>query len=164
MRILVTGAAGFAGQHLMRYLHHIQPQAELHGTVYRTAAPAGLPGIFTRVDLCQAEAVLHLLQRLQPDCIYHLAGQAAPAQAFKQPWHTLETNIRSQFNLLEGCREIGLQPRFLCVTSAEVYGVVQPQELPLREDAPLRPASPYGLSKITQDLMGWQYFLSYSLP
>src|SRR5262249_31013583 len=77
---------------------------------------------------------------------------------------TLSTNIMSQLNLLEAIRGLGLAPRFLTAGSSEEYGLVHEDEVPIRETNPLRPLSPYAVSKVTQDLMGYQYFRSYGLP
>ncbi len=165
VRILITGASGFAGQHLIRYLAAVQPEAEQHGTVFRADVSSLVSNAtYHRLDLCQAEAVLQLIRELCPDVIYHLAAQSAPARSLKSPWYTLETNVRSQLNLLQSCIESNLSPRILLVTSSEVYGIVKPEELPITENHPLRPANHYSLSKITQDLMGWQYFMMHGLP
>jgi GDP-4-dehydro-6-deoxy-D-mannose reductase len=166
VQILVTGASGFVGQHLVQHLNRVQPDAKLHGTFFRstTVLPASEKIELTQIDLCQSQDVTKLIERLRPDAIYHLAGQSSPARSFRLPWETLETNIRAQFNVLQACVDTGIAPRIVTISSAEVYGSVQPEELPLRESSPLRPASPYSLSKITQDMMGWQYHLSYDLP
>lgn len=165
MRILITGASGFAGQHLLRYLAAVQPQAELHGTLFRADESKLFPAAtYHRLDLCQPGEVQELVQRLCPDAIYHLAAQSAPARALKSPWYTLETNIRAQLNLLQSCVDSNLGPRILVITSSEVYGIVKPEEMPITENHAMRPANPYSLSKITQDLMGWQYFMAHKLP
>lgn len=165
MRILITGASGFAGQHLLRYLAATQPQAEWHGTIFHADESALFPGAtYHRLDLCQADQVQQLIQTICPDGIYHLAAQSAPSRSLKSPWHTLETNIRAQLNLLQSCIENQLKPRVVLITSSEVYGIVKPEELPITENHPLRPANHYSLSKITQDLMGWQYYMAHNLP
>jgi GDP-4-dehydro-6-deoxy-D-mannose reductase len=163
--ILITGASGFVGQHLITSLRQSQPDEALIGTMNRSTVTSNDDHLrYVRIDLCDTALVKALLDEIRPSVIYHLAGQSSPAYSFEAPWETLETNIRSQFNILQGCHELGLTPRILVVTSAEIYGTVQPEELPITEDAPLRPASPYSLSKITQDMMGWQYYLCHQLP
>lgn len=166
MRILVTGAGGFVGQHLTQHLRMIYPDATLFGTLYRgkededsQATSAGIQ--FIQVDLLEKAATQELLQETQPDRIFHLAGQASPGKSFGAAWNTLEVNIRAQLNLFEGCIELGLRPRFLLTSSAEIYAVTPPEIMPLTEDSPLRPRNPYGLSKLTQDMMGLQYALSH---
>jgi GDP-4-dehydro-6-deoxy-D-mannose reductase len=165
LRILITGAGGFAGRHLSRYLAQAQPQAALHGTVLSGAPTDALEGVtYHTLDLREEAAVESLIEQLQPDRIYHLAAQANVAQSFKSPWDTLENNLRAQFNLLEACRVRSLQPRVLIVSSAEIYGPAQPDEMPIREDAPFRPTSPYSVSKIAQDMLGLQFYLGYRMP
>jgi GDP-4-dehydro-6-deoxy-D-mannose reductase len=86
------------------------------------------------------------------------------SRSWKNPWETLGNNIRGQLNLLEGLVRLGLSPKTLIVGSGEEYGMVRPEELPIKETNPLRPYSPYAVSKVTQDLMGYQYFISHRLP
>jgi GDP-4-dehydro-6-deoxy-D-mannose reductase len=80
------------------------------------------------------------------------------------PWETLENNILAQLNLIQAFLNLGIQPRLLVVSSAEIYGPVHADQLPIREDAPLRPTNPYGVSKVAQDMLGLQYYLSHTLP
>jgi GDP-4-dehydro-6-deoxy-D-mannose reductase len=164
VRILITGASGFAGQHLVRYLHTTQPQAELHGTTFHPDTLFKESVTYYELDLRDAAATHQLVAQIRPDVIYHLAGQASPKKSFDAPWETLEINIHSQLNLLEAVRLEELKPRILIVTSAEIYGTVRPDEMPLTEASPLRPVSPYSLSKITQDMMATQYFICYKMP
>lgn len=165
MQVLITGASGFAGWHLMRHLRQHQPGAHLTGTVFSTPPPSHeTTERYVRVDLCDTEAVRQLIDKLRPDVIYNLAGQASAKRSFDHPWQTLETNLHIQFNLLHACVEIGIQPRMLVVSSAEVYGPTPDDTQPLTETQPLRPTSPYSVSKAAQDLMGLQYHLAYGLP
>ncbi len=168
VRALITGAEGFAGSYLSRYLRAQEPDWELHGTV--RFSPEAYPhlGEFldsaTPVDLRDPEAVLDLLRALRPDFIYHLAAQAFVPRSFEDPWETLENNIRSQLNLFLAVIGLGIRPRVLVVSSGEVYGVVSPSELPITEDFPLKPANPYSVSKVGQDMLALQYHLSHQLP
>lgn len=165
MPVLITGASGFVGQHLIAALRQTQPDDALIGTMHHSTVTSHDEQVrYVRIDLRETAAVKNLLNEIQPTAIYHLAGQSSPAYSFEAPWQTLETNIHSQFNILQGCYELGLAPRILVVTSAEIYGAVQPHELPITEQTPMRPASPYSLSKITQDMMAWQYFLCQKMP
>ncbi len=165
MRILVTGAGGFVGQHLIHHLRKTYPEATLFGTLYRSDEERSLlarAGVrYVQVDLLDATRTREVLDETQPDRLFHLAGQASPGKSFGAAWATLEVNIRAQLNLLEGCIALGLRPRFLLTSSAEVYAVTPPEVMPLTEDAPLCPRNPYGLSKLTQDMMGLQYALSH---
>jgi GDP-4-dehydro-6-deoxy-D-mannose reductase len=115
-------------------------------------------------DLRDPQAARNLIDTVRPDGIFHLAGLAFVGDSWADPWQTLETNLRAQVNLLEAVRGAGLQPRVLVVGSADEYGPVSPADLPLNEAHELRPDSPYSVSKVGQDLLGLQYFLSYGLP
>ena len=104
-----------------------------------------------------------LIERVRPDRIYHLAGQAFVGDSWANPWPTLETNLRSQVNLSEAVLAARLEPRLLVLGSAEEYGRVALEDLPIRETCPLRPDSPYSVSKVGQDYLGLQYHLSSGL-
>jgi GDP-4-dehydro-6-deoxy-D-mannose reductase len=96
--------------------------------------------------------------------VYHLAAQAFVPRSFSHPWETLENNIRSQLNLILACLELDPMPRMLAVSSAEIYGVVSPDKVPMHEDLALHPTSPYSVSKVTQDMLALQYQQSHDLP
>lgn len=166
MRSLITGAGGFAGSHLADCLLSDPASGEevwgcdLNGRRRPYHSPAlQLSG----ADLRDPEATRRLIEQVRPDCIFHLAGQAFVGDSWSHPWETIETNMRSQVNLLEAVVAVGLRPRILVVGSADVYGRVAPENLPIAEDCPLLPDSPYGVSKIGQDMLGLQYVLSHEL-
>ncbi len=139
------------------------PDVELHGTVFLLDEPALPDGVqWHAVDLRSREAVAALIATVRPDQVYHLAGQAFVPRSFDDPWDTLETNIRPQLYLMLSCLALDLRPRFLITASAEVYGAAQ--TMPISEDAPLQPSSPYSVSKVTQDMLGLQYYLSHNFP
>jgi GDP-4-dehydro-6-deoxy-D-mannose reductase len=115
-------------------------------------------------DLCDPDAARALVEAARPDQIFHLAGQAYVGDSWSRPWETLEANLRSQVNLLEAVVAAGLAPAILVVGSAEEYGRVDRADLPVNEDHPLRPDSPYSVSKIGQDMLGLQYFITHGLP
>ncbi|QPC80881.1 GDP-mannose 4,6-dehydratase [Phototrophicus methaneseepsis] len=165
MRVLITGATGFVGQHLSTYLKQVDPDVVLHGTSYNVSDIPPADGIqYHQVDLRQADVVQELINTVQPDEIYHLAAMASSAASFKEPWPTLEANIHIQLNLLEACRTLPASPRIVVSSSATIYGPTTPEEQPLDEAADFRPTNTYSLSKITQDMMGLQYFLMYQMP
>jgi GDP-4-dehydro-6-deoxy-D-mannose reductase len=104
------------------------------------------------------------LGEVAPDVIFHLAALAKVGGSWDNPWPVLHNNIRGQLNILEALLHLGAAPRLMVVGSNEEYGLVRPGELPLTEASPLRPNSPYGVSKVTQDMLGLQYHLSHDLP
>jgi GDP-4-dehydro-6-deoxy-D-mannose reductase len=154
-RVLVTGAGGFVGTHLTRHL-----QACGDEVIGVDRHPHGdEPG----VDITQADDVLALVRRVRPAAIYHLAGWADVGGSWKEPVAAFRTNAEGTLNVLGAASEVGVE-RVLAVSSADVYGKVEPSELPLTEDSPLRPASPYAVSKVAADYLGLQAWLGRGLP
>jgi len=165
LRSLITGIAGFAGSHLAEHLL-AQGEDDLWGVVHHKigyAKPLADQVHLEKVDLRNPNAVHQLLVQVQPTHIYHLAGQAYVPVSWQDPWATLETNIRSQLNLLQAAVALELDAHILAVSSNEVYGHVEAESLPFSEDMPIRPVNPYGVSKAAQDILGLQYYLSHKL-
>ncbi len=165
MRILITGLSGFAGSHLAEYLLR-QSDVQISGTIYGAGNQAQhlLDRIQAhRLDLTDEDATRRVLQNTTPDVIFHLAGQAYVPSSWSDPWSTLANNIRAEVNILHGLTQLELSARVLVVGSNEEYGRVRADELPINEATPLRPDSPYGVSKIAQDYLGLQYFISHHL-
>lgn len=165
MRALITGISGFAGSFLTEYLLS-QPGMEVYGVSAGTEDH--LARIRSRInfvpgDLVDPQFVAGLLAQFLPDRIYHLAAQAFVPLSWQDPWATLENNIRAQVNLLHAAVQLKLPARFLIIGSNEEYGRVRAADLPIDENTPLRPDSPYGVSKIAQDYLGLQYFISHRL-
>ena len=164
MRVLITGVTGFAGSFLADYLESLtpsQPDLELWGVSQSgTIESAGKRLRLVLGDLTDPHFTADLLAQASPERIYHLAAQAFVPVSWQDPWATLENNIRAQTNLLHAAAQQHSRARILIVASQEEYGRVTAADLPIREDTPLRPDSPYGVSKIAQDYLGLQYFLS----
>jgi len=165
LRALITGAGGFVGGHLCAYLL-AHSDWELLGTVYPhpvESQPADPRLQLRRADLRDPGGVQALVEEVQPDYVFHLAAQSIPSESFADPWGTLETNIRSQLNILYSVRLLELNTRILVIGSNEEYGHPEEGELPFTEETPLRPPNPYAVSKVTQDLMGLQFHLAYGI-
>lgn len=166
-KILITGITGFVGQYLAESL--LSSGNEIHGTYHSEEGLTRIAAIkdqltLHQVDLTVKEQVDNLIAQVMPQEIYNLAAQSSPSQSLKDPAGTLTTNTLSELYLFEALKEQNLtDTRVLAVTTSEVYGLVTPKELPINEETPLRPISPYAVSKITQDYLALQYFLTHKL-
>jgi GDP-4-dehydro-6-deoxy-D-mannose reductase len=169
MRVLLTGTAGFTGSHLAEYLlsDALAGPIELHGVVHRHDRRIHhLRHLMHlhRGDLRNGLWVNDLIQSVQPDYVLHLAAWSDVGGSWQQPWTTYELNIQCQLHLLQALHRWSPTCRTLVVTSNEVYGLLDPNDLPLDEETPFRPNNPYGVSKVAQDMMALQYWLSHQLP
>ena len=151
MRVLVTGALGFVGRHLV---HHLEESGDEVALLDRHAPEP--------VDITDAPAVRAAVARARPEAVYHLAGWADVGASWSDPRSVLRLNAEGTLNVLEACRAAEVH-RVLAVASADVYGVVREEDLPLTEDAPLRPTSPYAATKVAADALAHQAFLGYGL-
>jgi len=163
--VLITGIGGFAGSHLADLLVD-QPEVEVFGA--GRSAPGRLEHLqgrvaFRRVDLEDAEAAEQVVAEARPDRLYHLVGRGFGLASWQDPWGTLETNLHCQVNVLEAVLRAHSPTRVLVVGSIESHGAVSAADLPIVESTPMRPASPYAVSKAAQDLLGLQYFLGHHL-
>jgi len=166
MKALITGISGFVGSHLAEYLLN-NTDWQVAGTVY---GPYGnIKNLCGTLELYPAElsrldVVSFIMEMSHPDYIFHLAAQPLPSVSRRDPWGTLETNIRMQLNILQAVVDLKMDNcRALAVGSSEEYGLVHPEELPIKETTPFRPLNPYAVSKIGQDLLGLQYYLNYGV-
>lgn len=171
MRILITGITGFAGSHLADYLASHHPDAEAHGIYRWRSATDNITQLLGKVQLHQcdikdAHNVYEIIEHVRPDKIFHLAAQSFVPASWDSPAETLHTNIVGQCNLLEAARKLcagGYDPVIQIAGSSEEYGMISPDDLPIKESTPLCPMSPYAVSKVAQDHMGFQYYKSYGL-
>ncbi len=165
MRALITGIAGFAGSHLAEYLLWHTPctvAGIVHRQDVRIAHLRDQVSLY-QVDLRDGSAVAEIIAEVRPELIFHLAAQSFVPISWQHPWTTFEQNVHGQVNVLQAVAQQQLPAQVLVVGSNEEYGLIRPDEVPVDEDTPLRPNSPYGVSKVAQDLMGWQYYLSYQM-
>ena len=151
VKALVTGASGFVGRHLVEHLEDLGQEV--------VCVDRSTDG----VDVTDAEAVHALVGSIGPDVVYHLAGWADVGGSWSAPVEAFRANAEGTLNVLLAAADAGVK-RVLAVSSADVYGIVTPEELPLTEDSPLRPASPYAASKVAADYLGLQAWLGRGLP
>lgn len=149
MRALVTGAQGFVGRHLVAHL------TETGDEVSGIDLPDG-------PDLLDLDGLRWLLSDRKPEVVYHLGGWSDVGASWDHPIDCFRVNAEGTFNLLEACRTTS-GPRVLVVSSADVYGKVRPEELPLTETSPYRPVTPYSASKIAADELAHQAWLGHGL-
>jgi GDP-4-dehydro-6-deoxy-D-mannose reductase len=148
MRALITGASGFVGRHLTDHL--TSRGDEVIGSDRSEGGP----------DLSDLPGWERLCAEVKPEVVYHLAGDADVGGSWHHPVETFRANAEGTLNLLLAARSAGVQ-RVLNVGSADVYGRVPPDQLPITESHPLVPLSPYAASKIAADYLGLQATLGY---
>ncbi len=192
MRVLITGITGFAGSHLAEYVLGNVRGAAVYGTyrwrskldnledlakdgrldviegAYRDTPKLRGPSRAGRVTLLHCDlqdpmGVERLIATVRPDRIFHLAAQSFVQTSFYEPAATIQTNVMSELNVLEAVRKLDEKIRVLVAGSSEEYGLVHPNEVPMKETNPLRPLSPYAVSKVAQDKLAYQYHRSYGL-
>jgi GDP-4-dehydro-6-deoxy-D-mannose reductase len=162
---LVTGAEGFIGSHLVKFL-----QADgwnVVGTYLNTShfSFPRLPRLsFEHCDLRNGQRITQLLGEHQPSHIFHLGAQSLPTASWADPVTTFESNIMGSLYLFEGARRMKRTPVIVSACSSAEYGNVPASAIPVREEQPLHPLHPYGISKVCLDLLGREYFLDYKIP
>jgi len=160
MKALIIGAAGFVGKHLITHLKSLGwevsatrlPQEEIKEDVKNY-----------ELDILNQAAISSLLDKIRPDCIFHLAAQSSVALSWEKPALTVDINIKGSVNLLEALRVMQNPPKVLLVGSGEEYGYILPEELPIKEDTLMRPRNIYACTKVAQDLLGQTYAHAYKL-
>ncbi|MFA6012762.1 MAG: GDP-mannose 4,6-dehydratase [Desulfobacteraceae bacterium] len=166
MKVLITGITGMAGSHMAEYLTALG-RYEVHGTYRWRSNRENIAGVEKDITLHECElrdpyAVIRLMKSIRPDFVYHFAAQSSVASSWGSPQDTLINNTTVQMNVFEALRLLDMaDTRVLVTGSSEEYGLVYKDELPVNELNPLRPMSPYGVSKITQSALAFQYFQNY---
>lgn len=161
MKVMITGAEGFIGGVLTKYL--VEEGCSVLG-IGIAKLRDGFAGDFEPCDVRDEERLSRLLKSFRPDRIFHLAAQSYPTVSLVQPRETIDTNVGGTVNLFECLRALDMMPLVVVACSSAEYGPVAPEDLPVRETHPLRPLHPYGVSKVAQDLLTAQYFSNYGLP
>ncbi|MCH8801834.1 MAG: GDP-mannose 4,6-dehydratase [Chloroflexi bacterium] len=166
MRILITGITGFAGSHLAEYC--LAQGAEVYGTFRWRSKTDNIEHLRDSLDLIECDlrelmSVSSVIKRSQPDWIFHLAAQSFVPTSWHAPGETLMSNTLCQVNIFEAVRLHDMHPRIQIAGSSEEYGLCYADEVPIKESNPFRPLSPYAVSKVSQDLLGYQYFKSHGM-
>lgn len=151
VKALVTGASGFVGRHLVAHLEACGDEV------------IGVDRATDGLDITDSAAVRDVFAAVRPDVVYHLAGWADVGASWSHPVEAFRVNAEGTLNVLGAAKDYDVS-RVVAVSSADVYGIVTPEELPLTEDSPLRPASPYAASKVAADYLGLQAWLGRRLP
>lgn len=167
MKSLITGCAGFAGSHLADYL--LERGEEVVALLGINEDRANIQHIerhlhIVGADVRDFDSMREVLDSSKPQRIYHLAAFSSPAESVKNPELTYQVNFMGTLNLLSAWLRVGMDCRFLLVSSAEVYGTVPREKLPLREEMELHPLNPYAGSKAAAEILALQFFRSYRLP
>ena len=174
MKVLITGITGFVGSHMADYLLKNVPDIEIFGMRRWRSRFENVSHLyqldnvtFLEGDLSDRSSISKILYEVKPDVVYHFAAQSFPESSFKTPVSTLNTNVIGTTNLLEELRlaqeRIMLSPVIISVSSSEVYGNPEPDEVPIKETNPIRAANPYSISKVGHDLMSQYYYEAFDL-
>jgi GDP-mannose 4,6-dehydratase len=168
VRVLITGITGFVGSHLADYLVAEHPDTELFGTKRWRSPRDNIRHLEGRIqlfdcDLRDLSSLIGMLSQVKPDVVFHLAAQSYVKTSYTAPVDTIETNVAGTVNLLEAVRICGLDPTIHVCSSSEVYGQVTERDVPIKEDCPLRPVSPYAVSKVGEDMAAYMYHVAYGL-
>lgn len=162
---LVTGAEGFIGSHMVKVLQakgwNVIASYLVNGNgSFRRARNLH----FTPCDLRNAQAVKRIVTAYRPTHIFHFGAQSLPTLSWADPVRTFECNIMGSLNLFEAVRHLKRPPVVVSACSSAEYGNVEASAIPVKEEHPLRPLHPYGISKVCTELLGREYFIDYKIP
>lgn len=165
-KALITGITGFVGSHLAELL--LKEGFQVYGTMRPRSKTDNITEIMDKiqledVDIADSHSLYTAIGKIKPDMIFHLAAQSYVPSSWASPATTLEANIIGAVNLFESVRSLNLNPLIQIACSSEEYGLVYKNEVPIKEDNPLRPQSPYAVSKVAMDYLGYQYHASYNM-
>jgi GDP-4-dehydro-6-deoxy-D-mannose reductase len=167
MRVIITGIAGFVGSHLAEFLL-TKKDIKVYGIDRWLSRLDNIYHIKDKIELIECDltdpfSTNSHIEKIKPDLIFHLAAQSFVPTSWNAPHDTLTTNIMGELNIFEAVRKSGLKTKIQIACSSEEYGMVYKNEVPIKETNPLRPLSPYAVSKVGQDLLGYQYHQSYGM-
>ena len=162
MNVLITGAGGFMGGYLAKLA--LSEGHSVLGIDAKEAEAEAFEAKFERCDIRDTARVFETIATFRPDRIFHLAAQSYPTISMLRPLDTMQINAGGTINIFEGVRAAGIKPVVVVACSSAEYGIVAQENLPVREEHALRPLHPYGVSKVAQDLLAYQYFANYGIP
>ena len=165
MRAWITGGGGMMGQHLTEFL--IEKGFTVLSTYYQPTTNIDelhKDCIKMECDIRDKDKVFSIVKDFQPDQIYHLAAQSFPTASWEDPWYTIETNVLGTVNIFEAVKQIKPNCKILNACTSAEYGFVEPHETPIKESHELNPLQPYGVSKLAQEKLAYQYFKNFNVP
>jgi len=164
LKVLIIGAAGFVGGHLMKHLCVDCGYQVCVTKLENEKINVDDNNISVyNLDILDSKAVSELLSLIKPDHIYHLAAQSSVRLSWDKPQLTTDINIKGTINVLEAVRELDYSPRILLVGSGEEYGYVKSDEIPINETVPLRAGNIYAVTKACQGMLGEVYSRAYNM-
>lgn len=168
--VLITGISGSGGSYLAEHIVNHHPNINVNGIArwHSTTASKNLSVIQDKIrihecDLNDFSSTFSVIKSVQPDAIFHLAAHANVRVGFTTPLAVLNNNVMGTANLLEAVRLAEVNSIIQVCSTSEVYGQVDPKNVPIKEDCPIQPSSPYAVSKLAQDMLGLAYFRSYDM-
>tara|TARA_Y100000741_G_scaffold363493_2_gene351841 strand:- start:1560 stop:2522 length:963 start_codon:yes stop_codon:yes gene_type:complete len=164
-KCLITGITGSGGSYLAEHILSRDKNIKIFG-IYRSHGYKHLFNKNKRVHLFKGDLrnqirTQKIIKKIQPDLIFHLASSANVRKSFDTPYTFINNNIDITINLLESIRRLKVKPLTIICSTSEVYGLVSKKEIPIKEKQIMRPASPYAVSKSTQDLLSQVYHKNY---
>jgi len=168
MKVFITGICGFVGSHLADYILENHPEVEISGLKRWRSPMDNISHIQDRLNLIDGDlqdlsSMIGIMREVKPDWISHLAAQSYVPYSYSVPTETLTTNIIGTVNLLEAIRIAVIDTRIHITSSSECYGQVTEDDIPITENCRFRPASPYAVSKVGEDMLAYMYHQAYGL-